>query len=376
MLMRRQASHFHQRRIATFSLGGLAFLSVMIVGGQAAAAPITSQDTAPIDHGLSFDVAPRYTVAGSSPGNYETGPGGFFDGVGDFLRQTTGGTTFRCTASLLNQGGRQYGLTAAHCLTDANGLFNTVSGEVIFEGDNGPQTIAIDDFIVHPGWNGDILRGDDIALLKLAEEPDPDITSYDISTAANPLNQAVEKVGYGRTGTGTTGDTSASGTKHNGLNLYDAFGDSMWANFGQTPGVDFIAGSQLQYDFDNGLPGNDAFGALLGLDELGFGLDEVMSAPGDSGGPSFLNNEIAGVTSYGLRIGNGSDIDGALNSTYGEFGGDTNVAFYHDWIQDNAVAEEVPAPGTLPLLAAGLLTVGLLIARQGRRRDATGDTPI
>jgi hypothetical protein len=62
---------------------------------------------------------------------------------------------------------------------------------------------------VHPGWNGDILVGDGIALLKLAEEPDPDITSYDISTAADSLNQTVEKVGYGRTGTGTTGDTSA-----------------------------------------------------------------------------------------------------------------------------------------------------------------------
>jgi hypothetical protein len=150
----------------------------------------------------------------------------------------------------------------------------------------------------------------------------------------------------------------------------------MWANFGRTPGIDFIAGSQLQYDFDNGSSGNDAFGVLLGLNELGFGPDEVMSAPGDSGGPSFLNTEITGVTSYGLRIGNGSDVDGFLNSTYGEFGDDTNVAFYHDWIQDNAVAEEVPAPGTLPLLAAGVLTVGLLIARQGRRRDATGDTPI
>jgi secreted trypsin-like serine protease len=251
-----------------------------------------------------------------------------------------------------------------------------VSGEIIFEGDNGRQTIDVDDFIVHPDWNGDVLRGDDIALLKLAEEPDPDITSYDISTAANPLNQTVEKVGYGRTGTGATGDTSASGTKHNGLNLYDAFGDSMWANFGRTPSIDFIAGSQLQYDFDNGLPGNDAFGVLLGLDELGFGLDEVMSAPGDSGGPSFLNDEIAGVTSYGLRINNGSDIDGIVNSTYGEFGGDANVAFYHDWIQDNAEAEEVPVPATLLLLGVGLANLAVLIARQSRRRDPNGDNPV
>jgi len=111
----------------------------------------------------------------------------------------------------------------------------------------------------------------------------------------------------------------------------------MLVALGLTSGVDFVPGSVLQYDFDNGLAANDAFGFFFGNSDLGLGNDEVNSAPGDSGGPTFSSPVITGVTSYGVRLTFfpclpfslcNSDIDGTLNNSFGEFSGDTRVSFY------------------------------------------------
>ena len=87
------------------------------------------------------------------------------------------------------------------------------------------------------------------------------------------------------------------------------------------------------------------------MDDLGLGNDEVMSAPGDSGGPSFINGQVAGITSYGLRLSRRtgrpprtSDVDNQLNSSYGEFGIDTRVSFFSGWIDANLTAVPPPPP--------------------------------
>ncbi len=87
----------------------------------------------------------------------------------------------------------------------------------------------------------------------------------------------------------------------------------------------------LAYDFDSGQPANDAFYRLFNLRDLGLGAAEAMVAPGDSGGPHFINGLIAGVTAGILRPAI-SDIDGALNSSFGEIGIDTRVSYYASWI--------------------------------------------
>ena len=68
-------------------------------------------------------------------------------------------------------------------------------------------------------------------------------------------------------------------TKRAGLNRYEAIRDDY-------AGVDFLA-----YDFDSGLPENNAL-AMTGFEsDLGFGADEVFTAIGDSGGPNFIRGQ-------------------------------------------------------------------------------------
>jgi hypothetical protein len=73
----------------------------------------------------------------------------------------------------------------------------------------------------------------------------------------------------------------------------------------------------------------------------GRGLDEAISGGGDSGGPGFINGQIASVTSFGLTFGQQGtgfgDIDNSLNSSFGEYAGFTDVAFQSQWINSQLV---------------------------------------
>ena len=160
--------------------------------------------------------------------------------------------------------------------------------------------MGVTNFEVHPDWDGDFIRGNDLAVLTLDGEPTNQIADYALFTGSNETDAAsVQKVGFGRSGTGALGDTVGAGTKRAGLNTYDAVADTMLTAFGLTPVTDFVPGSVLKFDFDNGLVGQDAFDFFFNIDDLGLSLDEVMSAPGDSGGPTFIEvgNEllVAGV---------------------------------------------------------------------------------
>jgi len=124
------------------------------------------------------------------------------------------------------------------------------------------------------------------------------------------------------------------------------------------PDKDFVPGSVLQYDFDNGKSQNDAFGFFFDNPGLGLGQPEVNSAPGDSGGPTLTSGVITGITSYGVRLqtifGSTSDVDGELNSSFGEFGGDTRVSKYASFI-DGITGGVTPPPDTTPPVISDIL---------------------
>jgi len=303
--------------------------------------------------------APMYTTF-DDPANHVVSSGGSLDGVGKIILTRSDGT-FLCSGALLSTG--LHVLTAAHCVTNSFGNFILNSATVTFEGDSGTETVTVDvaNSAAHSRYNGNFLKGFDVAVLTLNSAPSSDITRYDIDrNSGDDVGSTPVKTGYGRSGTGDNGDTLPSGTKRTGQNLYDDVGDTMYLALGLKPNKDFVRGGVLQYDFDNGNSANDAFGFFFSNSDTGLGNDEVSSAPGDSGGPSQNGNVITGVTSYGITLsftngGGTSDVtvdefgNPILDSSFGEFSGDSRVSKYTKFIDGITGASDDggtdPGPG-------------------------------
>jgi hypothetical protein len=109
-------------------------------------------------------------------------------------------------------------------------------------------------------------------------------------------------------------------TKRAARNRYEAIRNDQ--------GVDFLA-----YDFDSGLPENNALAIFGEESDLGFGADEGFSATGDSGGPIFINGAIAGVTAFGETLP-AADVNDMLDASWGEASFDTRVSQFQDFIRE------------------------------------------
>ena len=102
---------------------------------------------------------------------------------------------------------------------------------------------------------------------------------------------------------------------------------------------ELVLGSQLIFDFDDGTAEHDALGRHCPrLRDRGLGKNEIATASGDSGGPSFVDRKIGGISSWGYSDRgffktNIADIDKIDdNGSFGEISGDTRVSFYAAWI--------------------------------------------
>ncbi len=324
------------------------------------------------EDGMIGIASPLYTTQ-LDPTLYEV-VSGDFDGVADLLLTSDIGT-FRCTGSLLESdplGGDADTiiLTAAHCIDhDLDGTNDVTAGTAKFEAAAGDQIIAINAgwTMIHPTWDGDFLRGDDIAILELVSAPTADVERYVYDTIpADDLFTDADQVGYGRSGTLATGDLLASGTKHAIINDIDGDAGPISAAFGQPASV-------LNYGFvtdgDNGLALNDACDVYsLCASGLGNGNDEGLSASGDSGGPTFVTpSVVTGVTSWGgTFLGLGSaDINGILDSSHGELAVYTRVSTYSSWITSTMADMDKLEPGPITPVAGELMSLdnsALLIA--------------
>ncbi len=285
---------------------------------------------------------PLYTSP-DDPSNHEVPTSDPHDGVAKLILTRTDGT-FGCSGTLAND--RQHVITAAHCVADDFGNFILTSGSAKFEGNSESVTISLDpaNSLSHPNYDGDYIKGNDIAILKLVTTAPVQIPGINHATSGNAVGDVVTKSGYGLSGYFSSGTDSSSypfGTERTGQNKYDAFADTMYAALGLTSGVDFIPEAIYQFDSDDGNSPHDAFGFFFGISDLGLGNNEVMSASGDSGGPTILNGELVGVTSYGitLQYTNKQTSDctkqrgsPSLDSSCGEFAGDTRVSQYADFI--------------------------------------------
>jgi len=343
---------------------------------------------------------PLYTTV-DSPENHTISGSEFesdYAGVVDLIIGHNDGNFFRCSGSLISS---TQVLTAGHCVSNNRGKNVMTEAFVTFgdfdrtDGIQSGQTIHSTTAYVNPKWRGNLARGGDLAIIEL-ETAVTGVTPYALYDGSDEIGQTIEKAGYGLTGTGFTGSGGLSGVAHYGLNRYDSTG-SLFS----------YADSILMYDFDYDsslglylLDDIDAFNFWFGSSyaDLGFGLDEVNSAPGDSGGGSFIRVGsdllLAGVTSFGLITS--YDIDNQVNSSFGEFSGDTRVSSWLTWISDilgggssegngnkggksNGKGKpkftnpgdyvehlQIPEPNILIIMALGFITIGLTRRRESQ----------
>lgn len=279
-----------------------------------------------------------------NPAGYVVSPPSFYDGVAKLIISMPTGT-FGCSGSLLTGG--LYVLTAAHCISSGGPGPTVNSLTATFNTASGLQTFAGAAYYVAPGWTGNFADGADIALVRL-QTPATAIATYSLFRGLEPVNAIVDVAGYGLSGLGSTGVTGPFGTLRAGKNTLEGV---YWT----------MPGNPYAWDFDDGTPQHDSLCLVMGACHTGLGIGEVMIAPGDSGGPTFFGGRLIGVHSFGGTFGMpGGDIDGALNSSFGELAGDTRVNQYAAWID----RVTVPEPGTVGFAA---LALGALLASARRR---------
>jgi len=266
----------------------------------------------------------RWAVTTDDPDNHIVNPGAGYDGV---ILTANGGS------GVLLETGRHI-ITAAHVVDSGDGT-PIDSIDIVFDLPGGPTTITATQIFIHSGWTGDIFDGNDMAMIVLPYEAPPQAERYGIYRGTNPLNQVVDFVGYGTQGQGAEEDYD--GLKRRESNVFEYYGDQlnglpMADFFGGTGTFDFPEQSVLIYDFDSGLPENDAFGLLFGKHDLGLGEEEGSASHGDSGGAAFLNGLLVGVTSGGVEYVNADSDDIPFNVSYGTIGMYGSTAYHAEWI--------------------------------------------
>lgn len=212
-----------------------------------------------------------------------------FPAVGIVGAQSAGGF---CSGTLISP---THVLTAGHC---AEYLLS-------FDGQTGgtfqlnDKTYTTSRVILHPQYNSNTLAND-IAILELST-PVTDVQPAKIYRQAPQVGQQLTLVGYGAGGDGASGEDGMFGEKMVGVTTLEK-----------------VEATKIIWVFDS--------------------ENESNTAPGDSGGPAFVDVQgeyfIAGVTS------SGTESDAGL----GDVAADTRVDAYAVWIDSIVGAQEEPPP--------------------------------
>jgi Trypsin/PEP-CTERM motif len=284
-----------------------------------------------------------------------------------------------CTGSLLNGSGGLKILTAGHCVSNNSNTLVWSSFTARFRNANGTFTeVNGSGFAVQANYSGNVLEEQDVAVLTLSSPAPAGARGYSLFTGS-PLVQYTA-AGYGRTGTGLTGDNNTANNQFSAVNVlragqnrFNTTGrdDESFATSSNTAATIAGYGGILLSDFDDIDGSGDSFSCFLGFCETGFGLNEVGIGRGDSGSAALSSGfEVLGVASWG------SSVDGISLSQYGtdfgyacvaNFAGNAACLANYRFVQSQ-LANVVPEPGTYALMVTGL--VGLFgIARRRNVRS-------
>lgn len=212
-----------------------------------------------------------------------------------------------CLATLITP---HWAITAGHCIDDTP-VRRTLAEGRVYTLQVAGRTHAVDRMVVHPDYsNGALLQGVDLALLHL-EQPVAGIEPVSLQRSSDELAHVATLVGWGSTGTGTTGRQRNDGKFRRAENRVDA------------------AGEWLEIHFDDPrLPDSRSL------------PQEGVPGLGDSGGPALLDHD-GKLTLIGIAIGevarSGSDQRQGL---YGATGVYERISRHADWI-DSVVSAAV-----------------------------------
>jgi secreted trypsin-like serine protease len=182
--------------------------------------------------------------------------------VGEILPTST---HVMCTATLIS---RNAVLTSASCLSD------TTPSAVFTFAPSSTQSARIVKIVVHPEFNkGNGNSNFDIAIGVLSKAQN---RTWNFSFPTLATSEPLANVNGTAVGFGQTSDVSAGGTRNSGTLALAGF----------TSGSD-----------STGVTFSDGTMALTS----GTGANQMI-CPGDTGGPLFVNNQLAGVASFVLNL--------------------------------------------------------------------------
>ena len=227
-------------------------------------------------------------------------------------------------------------LTAAHCVAQFSAQGNKLQGRVeVFSGAK-QKIIPWKKVYLHPAYS----HGGawDAAIIELSAEVGTDFAArYPLAGSPRILPEIILRTGWGKGGTGMTGESGSAGKLLAGLNHHEARTKGKLAQGFKSAAENLPL---LLSDFDGG-PGADpfsTFAAAAGLvttADPGAGDIECHIANGDSGGPVFARDAKGKTVVVALQVGRirrGADIDHRLNSSWGELSVDVEACRIRDWI--------------------------------------------
>ena len=283
-----------------------------------------------------------------------------YDSVG-FLTWSEGTSGYIASGTLISP---EWVLTAGHVVGGTNNSGAGIS-EMIFglSSSYDGMGVSAEEWIPYTGWSssgGNLWNGVDLGLVRLSQ-PITSVTPAQIDFSTSPVGLLGTNVGYGRSGLGTGGMTTAAGTKRAGQNMIDARGGMVTTmGSGTLLNLNGISPTVLFQDFDH--PTNlvaSSMGSAIPV------AQEYLIGSGDSGGGLFIDvggvTKLVGVHSFLASLPYPLDTTGA-NADYGDLAGSVSVQSFENWI---FTVTGVPEPSVVSLLFFGLGGLVLMRRRGG-----------